>query len=69
MKVAHNPTAEKIAQLCADSEHKAAKWICDKATGDYWYWPAEDSTHANMAVGLCVTEYDKGIAIPNEEDR
>ena len=66
MILACNPTKEKIAQLCAASEHNAAKWLLDKETGDYWYWTAENSTHANMAQGLRITDYEKGIAIPSE---
>lgn len=57
-----NRTAGHIAHIIAASEHLAAKWLKDSATGGVWFWPAEQSTHADMSKALGVTDYTKGIA-------
>jgi len=59
---ARNPPAERIARIIEASHHEAAKWLKDAATGDVWFWPAEQSTHAEMAKALGVADYTKGIA-------
>lgn len=63
MIVARNPTPEKIRELIELSKSDAAKWIKNNETGETWYWPADESFHANMAKILHVTDYEKGIAI------
>lgn len=63
MFVSINPSAAKIQEYIEASPHKAAKWIKDNETGDYYYWPASDTPHAKMAKMLRVTNYDKGLAV------
>jgi len=63
MLLKQNPTQEEIAEIINGSEHKAAKWLKDKKTGDIWYWPAEQSFHASVAQSQGVEDYEKGMAV------
>ena len=56
-----NPTDDRIKEIIALSEHRAAKWLKDLETGDLWYWPADWTTHSKKAEELQVQDYDKGI--------
>lgn len=62
MLLACNPPPQGVRKIIAASKFQAAKWIKDAATGEIWYWPAEASTHADMARQLSIAEYSKGIA-------
>jgi len=53
-----NPTGEQITALVARSRHDAARRIIDPTTGDAWYWPAEQATHAEGAAKLGIP-YDR----------
>ncbi len=53
-----NPTNTRIAEIIASSKHKAARKITDTGTGNSWFWPAEQATHAEGAKILGV-EYDR----------
>ena len=44
-----NPSPAEIKDLLATSQHKAARRIRDPRTGDHWYWPFEQATHAEGA--------------------
>lgn len=57
-----NPTKEEIKEIIGQSEHKAAKWLKDTATGDMYYWPAEVYQHAAVAAAMKVADYTKGLA-------
>jgi hypothetical protein len=58
-----NPTDTAIRQIIAMSEHRAAKWLKNKDTGDIYYWPAEEAQHAEIAKLMQVTNWEKGVAI------
>lgn len=58
-----NPDRCKIRELINLSDQKAAKWLQDLNTGDFWYWPASWITHDNMAAELNIQDYDKGIMV------
>lgn len=58
-----NPSKDEIKALIAQSEHKAAKWLKDSATGDTYFWPAEIHQHAEVARALKIEDYTKGIAV------
>lgn len=58
-----NPDRNKIQELINLSDQKAAKWLQDLNTGDFWYWPASWITHDNMAAELNVQDYDQGIMV------
>ena len=58
-----NPTKEEIKSLIDQSEHKAAKWLKDSATGDIYYWPAEIYQHMAVASALKIEDYTKGLAV------
>lgn len=60
--VSKNPTKAVIAGIIKASEHTAAKWLKDTATGDMYYWPAEKYQHAHVAAAFAVQDYSKGIA-------
>lgn len=62
MRPAKNPSPDELVALLNLSEHKAAKWIEDLATGDKYYWPADGSFHYQIAAAAGVEKYDKGIA-------
>lgn len=62
MEPAKNPTKAVIVEIINASEHKAAKWLKDMATGDMYYWPAEDDQHAHVAALYGVLDYSKGLA-------
>lgn len=64
MVVSKNPNEDKIRELCGKSEHNAAKWIKDTETGDFYYWPASDLQHVQMAKQLHIETFEKGIATP-----
>lgn len=53
-----NPSPEEIARIIQASAHKAARRIVDPLTGNAWYWPAEQGTHAEGASALGVP-YDR----------
>ncbi len=63
MLISNNPSNEKIAEIIATSTEKAAKWIKDLETNDFWYWPAEKAIHAQMASLLSIPRYEKGLAV------
>lgn len=44
-----NPDDATLRRLIASSRHRAARRIIDSASGDAWYWPAEQATHAEGA--------------------
>jgi len=58
-----NATKAELKALIDQSEHKAAKWLKDTATGDTYYWPAEAYQHAAVACALKIENYTKGIAV------
>lgn len=60
--VTKNPTKTETAAIVRASEHTAAKWLKDSATGDMYYWPAEKYQHAHVAQFYQVLDYTKGIA-------
>lgn len=60
--VSKNPTKAVIAGIIQASEHTAAKWLKDKATGDMYYWPAEKYQHAHVAAEHGIADYTKGLA-------
>jgi hypothetical protein len=66
MLISLNPPPEGIIRIIEASKYNAAKWLKDSETGELWYWPAEDFTHADIAKQFGITEYTKGIAIPTE---
>lgn len=66
MLLACNPPPEGIRQIISKSAHLAAKWIKDSATGEIWYWPAEESQHAAVAAFVGISDYSKGIAITEQ---
>lgn len=68
MLLSCNPTPEAIRRIIEASKFKAAKWVKDSATGETWYWPAESGSHADIANQLSITEYTKGIAVPEGAD-
>lgn len=68
MNPKRNPTPAEIAAIINSSEHKAAKWIKDAATGDMYYFPPEQSTHADMAASLGVAKYEKGLVVLEPKD-
>jgi len=53
-----NPTEEEITALIKSSKLKCVRKISDPSTGDLWYWPAEQGTHAEGADFLNIA-YDK----------
>lgn len=53
-----NPTNARIAEIIASSKHQAARKIADEETGNSWFWPAEQATHAEGAKLLGV-KYDR----------
>ncbi len=57
-KPSRNPTDHQLAALIRSSRHLAARRITDPATGDLWYWPAEQATHAEGAALLRIP-YDR----------
>lgn len=61
VSISMNPSKESIARTIAKSEHKAAKWIRDPATGDVYYWAAEKAQHEEIARMLKLADYEKGI--------
>lgn len=63
MIIACNPPDWKIRSIIESSKHKAAKWLKDSATGDTWYWAAEEFNHADIAEQFGITDYTKGIAV------
>ena len=63
MILLRNPSAEQIQGLIEASHNETAKWIEDKATGEKWFWPADQAFHAHIAGLLHITEYNKGLAI------
>lgn len=58
-----NPTKQEVKALIEQSEHKAAKWLKDSATGDTYYWPAEIYQHAAVAAAMKIEDYTKGLAV------
>jgi hypothetical protein len=63
MLLSRNPPPKGLANIISKSSFKAAKWIKEAKTGDTWYWPAEQETHAGVASIVGATEYSKGIAV------
>ena len=61
MQISQNPSPEEIQELISQSDQKAAKWLKNLDTGDLWYWPADWTTHAQMAGELGIEDYEKGI--------
>lgn len=58
-----NPTTQEVKALIDQSEHRAAKWLKDSATGDIYYWPAEIYQHAMVASAMKIKDYTKGLAV------
>ncbi|MEC9344617.1 MAG: hypothetical protein VYB54_00215 [Pseudomonadota bacterium] len=44
-----NPDDATVRRLIASSSFRAARRIVDLTSGDRWYWPAEQATHAEGA--------------------
>ncbi len=63
MLLACNPPKEGIKRIIDASQYKAAKWLRNEKTGETWYWPAEESTHADFAEFAGIDDYTKGIAV------
>jgi len=61
MKVLINPGKDEVDQLIEQSEMKAAKWLKDLDTGDYYYWSSDWEQHASVANDLKLNNWDKGI--------
>lgn len=53
-----NCTQDQIFALLKSSKHGTLRCIHDEASGDIYYWPAEDATHREMADHLNLS-YDK----------
>jgi hypothetical protein len=53
-----NPSTAAIRALAGKSKHDACRRICDPRSGDFWYWPFEQATHAEGASVLGVP-YDR----------
>ena len=53
-----NPTEDEVAALIKSSKHRCVRKISNPETGDLWYWPAEQGTHAEGADFLNIA-YDK----------
>ena len=49
MIISHNPDANKVKTIIDNSEQKAAKWLKDLDTNEFWYWPADWQSHHNNA--------------------
>ena len=58
-----NPDQQKINELIQKSEMKAAKWLKNLDSGDLWYWPADWTSHHDMAIELHIKNYEKGIVV------
>jgi len=56
-----NPNQEEIDELIQKSDQKAAKWLKDLDTDELWYWPADWTSHHDMAIELHIKNYEKGI--------
>lgn len=74
MMLAKNPTDARIREISERSAEKAAKWIEDPATGDRYFWEAEQAFHAAVAEALEIAPpYRKGLAVieaaPAPQDR
>jgi len=67
MLLALNPSPAKVTKLCSLSKYNAAKWLKDNETGNLWFWPAGEVLHAKVAEGLKISDYEKGVAVPNED--
>lgn len=52
-----------LQELIDKSEHKAAKWVTDLDTGFTAYWPAGETSHADVAQKLKMSRFEKGIVI------
>lgn len=63
MLLLEDPSKEKIEWLINQSQQKAANWLKDLEDGHVYYWPADWTTHAQMANKLQIKEYEKGIAV------
>lgn len=66
MLLMRNPTNSGIIELCKKSSVNAAKWLKDTATGNMYYWPADQMRHAEFAEQLNITDYTSGISVPTE---
>ena len=53
----------KAAELADQSIHKAVKWLRDSETGTTYFWKPEESSHADVAQGLSIAEYTKGLGV------
>lgn len=63
MNLVQNPNQSKIAELIAQSEMQAVKWLKDLETGDMYYWPADWVQHASVANELKLKHWEKGIEV------
>ena len=63
MIIAKNPTHEKLQEIINLSKDKAAKWIEDPENNSRYFWPSDQSFHADVAKILHISEFNKGIAI------
>ena len=50
-----NPDGSTIGKLAAQSPSHKIRRILDPRTRAYWYWPAEQATHAEAAERLGIT--------------
>lgn len=65
MQATINARKDRVKELCEMSAHNAAKWIKDSETGNVYYWPSDQATHAEMAESFKIKDYTKGIATPD----
>ena len=50
-----NPDGSAIGKLATQSPTRKVRRILDPVTLEYWYWPAEQATHAEAAERLGIT--------------
>jgi len=63
MSVTRNPSEDKVAELIAQSDPKAAKWFRDLEARELRYWPVDWVTYSKVAKKLDIGDYEKGIAV------
>ena len=54
-----NPTKQDLTDILTASRHAAARRVQDPASGDFWYWPFEQATHAEGADKLGIPYHRK----------
>lgn len=63
MLLAHDPSEQEISILIDFSQQRAAKWTENPHDHSKWFWPAEQAFHAEVASLLKIPEYEKGLAV------